>query len=212
MDTGETSSRGPRGSRRSPRSMVRQTQDRTRIAQAAARLIAEHGMSDWTAAKQKAARAMGLPPDAAMPSSEDIERALLEYHALFRGDAHAASLRAQRTEALRWLRRLERWSPLLIGGVAAGWATDHSDIRLELVADDPKAVEMALAGEGLSYVALPLRADRDPQTAELRLDKPGSGIRLSIVPPHRRRSRARHDPEPRLDAAALATLLSGESA
>jgi hypothetical protein len=35
-------------------------------------------------------------------------------------------------------------------GVAAGWAR-HCDIRLELVADDPKAVEIELAPTDVVY-------------------------------------------------------------
>ena len=38
----------------------RAAQDRARIAQAAARFIAEHGVTDWTQAKRKAARLLGL--------------------------------------------------------------------------------------------------------------------------------------------------------
>lgn len=187
---------------------VRFQQDRTRIAQGAARLIAEHGIKDWSAAKRKAAREIGLPEGTAWPSTEDIERALTEYHAVFHPDAHAASLNAQRVEALRWMRRLERWTPLLVGGVAAGWATQHSDIRLELVADDPKTVEMALLGEGVPYVALPPRGDdhADSGTTQLRIDAPAS-VRLSIVSPLQRRNRPRRDDEPRLDRQALAALL-----
>ena len=39
---------------------LRALRDRTRIAQAAARLIAEHGITDWSLAKRKAARQLGL--------------------------------------------------------------------------------------------------------------------------------------------------------
>ncbi len=113
--------------------------DRLRIAQAAARLIAEHGLADWTLAKRKAVRQLLLPETAPLPSNEEIEGALADYHALFGGDAHLNALRRQRIEALAWMRRLAPWDPVLAGGVAAGWATEHSDIRLELVADDPKA-------------------------------------------------------------------------
>ena len=89
-----------------------------------------------------------LPANAALPGNDEIEQALVEFHALYGGAEHAAGLRAQRETALVWMRRLEAWSPRLVGGVAAGWAGAHSDIRIELVADDPKAVEITLAGRG----------------------------------------------------------------
>src|SRR5450432_3063019 len=122
----------------------REAQDRTRIAQVAARLIAEHGITDWSQAKRKAVRQLMLPDRAALPGDDEIEAALVDYHALFGGEAHVAQLRAQREEALRWMHRLAAFEPALVGGVAAGWATAHSDIRLELIADNVKAVELAL--------------------------------------------------------------------
>jgi hypothetical protein len=152
-----------------------------------------------------------LPDAAALPSNEDIEQALADHHALFGGDAHAESLRQQRREALAWMQRLERWDPLLVGGVAAGWATEHSDIRLELVADDPKAVEMDLAGAGVAYAASPPAddADRSQGLTQLRIATPDAAIRLAILTPAQRRSRPRRDDEPRLSTAAVAALLAG---
>jgi len=157
---------------------LRAQRDRIRIAQTAARLIAEHGLTDWSQAKRKAARQLMLPDTAPFPSNEEIEVALTEHHALYGGDAHRIALRAHRTLALEWMRRLTQWQPLLVGGVAAGWATEYSDVRLELVADDPKAVEIALAGSGVAYAALPVRDD--DAAAHLRIDSPQGAVRLSI--------------------------------
>ena len=179
--------------------------DRTRIAQTAARFIAEHGITDWALAKRKAARQLMLPETAALPSNEEIEAALVDHHALFGGDAHVVTLRLQRTEALGWMRRLSLWEPLLVGGVAAGWATAHSDVRIELVADDPKAVEIALAGSGVTYAALP-PMENDAAT-HLRIESPRVAIRLAILTPLQRRNRPRKNEEPRLTAGALSALL-----
>jgi len=182
--------------------------DRTRIAQAAARLIAEHGLVDWSLAKRKAAHQLMLPANAALPGNEEIEQALAEYHALYGGAAHAACLRAQRETALRWMRRLEAWSPRLVGGVAAGWAGAHSDVRIELVADDPKMVEIALTGDGVDYAAAGPSPEgrRGTRSAELLVETPAAGIRLSIVTPEERRQRPRDD-APRMSIAALAALI-----
>ncbi len=184
---------------------VRAKRDRLQIAQAAARLIAEHGLTDWTLAKLKAVRQLMLPESAALPSNDEIEAALASYHALFAADAHDASLRTQRREALAWMRRFAAWDPLLVGGVAAGWATAHSDIRLELVADDAKSVEIALANDGVRYAALPPReADGG---AQLLIETPGASLRVAVLTPVARRNRPRRPDEPRLSAAAVATLL-----
>jgi hypothetical protein len=184
--------------------------DRARIAQAAARLIAEHGLTDWSLAKRKAARQLLLPEGAALPSNDDITQALTDHHALFGGEAHAASLRRQREEGLAWIRRLEPWEPLLVGGVAAGWASAHSDVRIELVADDPKAVEIALASSGVAYAASAPGEDAEKSAGviHLRIATPRATIRLSILTPQQRRNRARNDDEPRLNAGDVAALLA----
>jgi hypothetical protein len=108
------------------------------------------------------------------------------------------------------MRRLERWRPLLVGGVAAGWATEHSDIRLELVADDPKAVELNLVNEGVRYAAQPARGREgvDAAGTELLIESAQARVRLSILSPTLRRSRPRRDEEPRLDALEVAALLA----
>jgi hypothetical protein len=189
----------------------RDAQDRTRIAQAAARLISEHGLTDWALAKRKAARQLMLPEHAAQPSNEEIELALAEYHALFGGVAHARTLERKRRVALLWMRRLADWRPLLVGGVAAGWAGPHADIRIELVADDPKTVEIALAAQGVAYAARP-PASSEPvamRAAELLIETSDDSLRISILTPHERRQRPRRDGDPRLDADAVAELVGG---
>ncbi len=197
-------SRGqPRGRERL-RADARTQQDRTRIAQTAARLIAEHGLTDWALAKRKAARQLMLDASVGFPTDAEIEEALAAHHALFGGDAHPAMLRERRQEALAWMKRLAAWRPLLIGGVAAGWATAYSDIRLEVVADDAKAVEIALASEGVRYAALPAR---DTEGALLRIETAHGAVRIAVLTPHQRRNRPRRPDEPRLSENALAALI-----
>jgi hypothetical protein len=180
-------------------------QQRAHIAQVAARLIADHGIADWTLAKRKAAREIGLPDRAPLPGDDEVEAALAEHHALFGGEAHAASLRAQREEALVWLRRLEPFTPRLTGGVAAGWATRHSDIRIDLVAPDAKLVELALINGKVTYRAMSTRGPEAP--AELHIETPRGGIRLVVRTPEAARQRTQRQ-EIRLDHAGLAALLA----
>jgi len=176
--------------------MAGKSRERLRIAQVAAQLIAEHGITDWSLAKRKAARQLMLSEREALPGDDEVQAALAEHHALFSGDAHREQLRKQREEALLWMRRLAQFTPNLTGGVAEGWATEHSDIRLELVAEDAKDVELELLNKGQAYRAM--SSDRDGAT-ELFLD---NGVRLSI--------RARHIPrraEARLSIDELAAIL-----
>lgn len=198
-----------------PRSdSLRALRQRTQIAQAAARLIAEHGLNDWLAAKRKACRQLGLPEHEALPGNEEVAQALRDYNSLFQGPAQEASLRAQRRDALTWMERLAEWKPLLTGAVAAGWATTHSEVRLELEAADAKAVELSLINAGVPYVTV-AASGRDPHVPQLRLESRQATVRRVILTPQQRRNRPRRDrsapPEERLTLAQLRALLAAEN-
>ena len=202
-----------RGRAYGPDPFGREAQDRTRIAQVAARLIAEHGIADWSLAKRKAARQLMLSDRTALPGDDEIELALVDYHALFGGTQHVAQLRRQREEALRWMQRLAQFEPSLVGGVAAGWATEHSDIQLELVAANAKLVELALLNAGVAYRSM--NADDDgPQ--RIHVDTPSGSLRLSVCTSEAARQRPRRDrngsEKARLSAGALAALLEANQA
>ncbi len=105
---------------------------------------------------------------------------------------------------MKWMDELSRWRPVLIGGAAAGWATEHSDVHIELEAEDPKEVELALINAGIDYATA---AAADPSSrAELRVDDASCGIRISILTPVQRRNRPRRD-DARLSSAELRSLL-----
>jgi hypothetical protein len=199
-----------RGRPYGPDPFGRDAQNRIRIAQTAARLIIEHGLADWALAKRKAARQLMLSDREALPDDGEVEAALAEHQALYGGDEHLETLRQQREEAAAWMRRLADFRPTLCGGVAAGWATEHSDIRLELVADDAKTVELALINAGVAYRLPPLRG-LDPRT-ELLVDTAAGGVRLIVRSESAQRQRPHRDaqgnPLPRLSLAALEALLN----
>ncbi|HTL77626.1 MAG TPA: hypothetical protein VL654_15025 [Casimicrobiaceae bacterium] len=192
--------------RRDRETYGRDAQNRARIADVAARLIAEHGLSDWSLAKRKAARQLMLPERTTLPGDDEIESALAAHHALFGGEAHAAMLRGQREEALAWLQDLEGFEPTLVGGVAAGWATAHSDIRIELVADDSKGVELSLINRNVSYRVAPGVAQHT--APELLVDTARGRVRLIVRTRFAARQRRRNDV--RMDAVALRELLANE--
>jgi hypothetical protein len=60
------------GARESRYGPLRDREMRTLIAQAAARLILEHGIDDWNHAKRKAARQLGASEQTNLPSSEEL--------------------------------------------------------------------------------------------------------------------------------------------
>lgn len=186
--------------------------ERASLAQAAARLIAEHGLTDWSYAKKKAARELGLPARAVLPRDDEVEDALAEYHAIFGGDEHRAMLRERRGEAIEWLRRFEQRGARLVGGVAEGWATEHSDIRIEVVSDDAKSFEMELLNARIDFRPLP---GDDDGAGEYYVETRRGGVRLSVRTPDALRSRPRRDrggrPALRLDVEAVEKLLAADS-
>jgi hypothetical protein len=187
--------------------------NRTRIAQAAARLIAEHGLTNWRMAKRKACRELGLPDHEALPGNDEIEQALRDYNSLFHGTTQPATLRAQRSDALQWMERLARWDPVLTGAVAAGWATEHSEVRLELEAEDPKAVELALINAGVAYAQVPEAPRSEAQAPQLRIDAQATVVRLVILSPQQRRNRPRREragAEERLTLSQLRALIAAD--
>src|SRR5205814_8601624 len=98
----------------------RDRQIRTEIAQAAAKLIIEHGIDDWAHAKRKAARQLGVNKQTNLPSAEEIEQALREYNSLYRPQSQIELLHARRSLALVWMKLLNNFSPRLTAGVASG--------------------------------------------------------------------------------------------
>ena len=184
--------------------------NRTRIAQVAARLIAEHGLTDWRLAKRKACRELGLPDHEALPGNDEIEQALRDYNSLFRGTTQPATLRAQRSDALQWMERLSRWEPVLFGAVAAGWATEYSEVQLELEAEDPKAIELALINADVAYAQVPDAPGSEAQAPQLRIDARATVVRLVILSPQQRRNRPQRErtgAEERLTLPQLRALL-----
>lgn len=123
---------------------------RQAIAQTAARLIAE-GLTDYRAAKLKAAQALGLSDQSVLPDNAEVDTALREHNQLFAGDTQPLALHALRVAALRAMRWLDHFSPWISGPVFTGTANEFSVIELDLVGVDAKTFELFLLNEDVLY-------------------------------------------------------------
>jgi len=122
------------------------------LATAAARIIVESELTDWSLARRKAVAERGLSAHAVpLPSDDEIIAEIKTYHALYSGDEWAEQLRAQREFALEAMAELIRFNPVLLGPVAEGWAHAGSEIRIEIKPDNPKEVEYALIELGVEF-------------------------------------------------------------
>ena len=144
---------------------------RIRIAHLTAKLIAE-GLTDYHAAKLKAARQLNSLDTKCLPDNHEIEAALREYLALFAGDTQPEALAALRRVALRAMRWLQiegqryataenspererdsdhTFEPWLTGAVLNGTANEFSEIELELVGVEAKIIEFMLLNRGVEF-------------------------------------------------------------
>lgn len=124
------------------------------IAEEAARIIAEEGISDYHLAKNKAVKRLGLPDKTRLPNNHEIEQAVILRQALFQGDTQATTVRELREIALGLMQVLTEFDPHLVGPVLKGTATQHSTIQLHLFSEDPKNIAIALLNLGIEYQAI----------------------------------------------------------
>jgi hypothetical protein len=165
--------------------------EREQIAQAAAALIIENGITDWQFARRKAARQLGLGKRAGLPDRNQLEAALRDYAAQYLADEQPGLLDEFRTEALEWMEKLGEFDPELTGPVAEGWAYPGCEIRLELLADDAKIVEIALLNRSIDVTHLPVRAP-GASAVSLHVDGETGPVRLVVQDVAQRRNR-KHD-------------------
>lgn len=130
---------------------------RQAIADEAARLIVEHGLSDFHTAKRKAAARFGVTDKAVLPGNVEIEAAIASHHRLFRADDHPQTLQRLRKQAVEAMQWLSRFNPRLVGPVLSGHASDHSEITLHLFAESAEAVALCLLDLGVRYQSVQRR-------------------------------------------------------
>ena len=111
------------------------------------------GIQDFALAKRKAARQLGATDTQNLPGNDEVEQALRAYQALYRREDQAGLLHELRSQALRVMRELADFDPLLTGSVLRGTATPYSDINLMLFADSHKNVELYLLNRQRPYKA-----------------------------------------------------------
>jgi hypothetical protein len=124
---------------------------RASVAQEAARLIQDHGLEDFRAAKDKAVERLGARSRRSLPTNREIELALAERQRIFRSDQHSLMLLRFRETAATVMRRLQEFQPRLVGAVLSGHATEHSPVDLHLFSDAAESVGEYLCSQGIVH-------------------------------------------------------------
>ena len=121
------------------------------IAQSAARMMAEDGISDFAYAKKKAGKQLCAVDNSVLPSNAEVEEELKLYNALFLSDEQPENLRTLRKSALFTMELLEKFNPYLTGTVLDGTAGLGSETHIHLFADSLKDVEMFLLNKDIPF-------------------------------------------------------------
>jgi hypothetical protein len=177
----------------------RQTAMRTRIAAAAARIMAEDGVDDFARAKRKAARQLGALETQALPGNEEIEAELRAYRSLYQAEDHARVIDRLRRVALDAMRALERFRPYLTGPVLKGIAGPYAEVDIQLFPDSAKDVEIFLLDRSIPFDTHEARrysGDRVHPVSVITLVWDTVAVRLSVF-------------DPRVERLALKTSVAG---
>ncbi len=121
------------------------------IAQQAARMMAEEGISDYAYAKKKAGRQLGSTEASCLPTNSEIAEELKIYQELFFADEQPEQLKLLRNDALTTMQLLERFNPHLTGAVLDGTAGRYAETSIHLFADSLKEVEMFLLNQQIPF-------------------------------------------------------------
>ena len=161
----------------------KQQQMRTRIAAAAARLMAEDGIEDYATAKRKAARTLGAVDTHALPGNDEVEAELRAYQSLYQADEQRNRIGVMRSIALEVMEAFAPFRPYLSGSVLKGTAGRFADIDLQLFPDDSKEVELYLLNQGIEYKTEDQRhycGDEPRDVSVVRIDWDETPVVLAI--------------------------------
>jgi hypothetical protein len=191
---------------------------RSRIAAQAARLMADHGIDDFSLAKHKAARQLGAPATQSLPDNDEIETELRIYRSLYQSDDHPAVILELRRKALAAMRFFEKFEPYLAGPVLKGTAGRHSVVNVLLFAADEKEIEFFLLDRQIRFnVSGEGRVGRTSgaEVSAFDLEWDGTPLHLELHDAASRRwaKSARPDDSPPMRAgiSALAQLIAEDS-
>lgn len=171
---------------------------RQEVAAAAARMMAEDGISDYGFAKRKAAKQLGAFDADALPTNAEIEAALREYQSIYQDEEHEERLYAMRCAAADVLELLAPFRPYLTGAVLDGTAGRFTEVDIEAFPDSAKDVEIFFLNQDIRYEHRePRKLTHDTPEAILAFDWDDIPIRLTLF--ESRQERRSHPERARLD-------------
>ncbi len=129
------------------------------MAKEAARLIYYGLAAEYYVAKREAAKSLGVK---VLPTNKEIAEELDQLSEMLEGQSRGELLKSMRSEALRIMKVLEEFNPILVGSVWRGTAHRGSDIDIRVYSDEEKEVIEAINKSGYNIV----RQERSVKTID----------------------------------------------
>ena len=175
------------GRRRGPAVLRGDDLLRSRIAQEAARLMAEEGVHDFAAAKRKAAARLNQIENRHLPSNREIESALADHLQLFHARDLPHTLCQLLDVALEAMRLLGRFEPRLTGPLLNGMATPYVEVPLQVFPDDSEQIAVLLHEHGIPFDQdvrrMRFGGDRQENIPVFRFVAGDTPVEISALPP-----------------------------
>ncbi len=185
---------------------------RSEIASVAARMIVEEGVSYGTAKKRAVKQLLGNKRvnGNILPDNAQIEDEVRIYNQIFYGDTQPERLLHLRKLALEVMEELVEFEPHLTGAVLNGTAHGHSEIRLQLFADNHKDVAIHLLNQGINFDVseTPHFKKHHEQVETLSFIWKNEGVHLMLYPSNDLRGALKVKAGERGDRADLAAVKS----
>jgi hypothetical protein len=124
---------------------------RLSIANKAAEIIMEEGITDYQYAKKKAVRYLDLDTVDLLPSNDEIDKALLEYRLIFKAELDIELVKTIKTEALRIMKFFESFNPYFVTQLSEGLLPKYPIIQINLFSDNMKEVEYILLNNNIPF-------------------------------------------------------------
>lgn len=123
------------------------------IAREAARIYVEEALTDFGAAKRKAAERLGLGTRTGLPDNASVQAEVVAYQRLFGGSAYVEQLLTLRKAAVAAMQLLERFNPRLVGSTVTGAISRASRVQLHAFPSKPELVDVFLAERRIEMTA-----------------------------------------------------------
>ena len=124
---------------------------RLSIANKAAEIIMEEGITDYQYAKKKAVRYLDLDTVDLLPSNDEIDKALLDYRLIFKAELDIELVKTIKTEALRIMKFFASFNPYFVTQLSEGLLPKYPIIQINLFSDNMKEVEYILLNNNIPF-------------------------------------------------------------